>query len=216
MRPNENPSAPMPLRSAAAAGAVAALLALSACGDNETPPEPAPVKKVDTEPVSILRPDVEMEVPVEPLENLEVTISFASGGSDLDDAATAALDELIKSRQFREGGTIELRGHSDAGGSDAANMRASTARAEAVREWLTEHGVDEEIITLIAFGEQNPARPNALPDGTPDEAGRAANRRVDITVRVTPEKPAGEGPDSADTPSDGAPDAPATESAEAQ
>ena len=67
-----------------------------------------------------------------------------------------------------EGGEIILRGHSDSGGSDDGNLRASQARAEAVRDWLVDNGIDSERITVIAFGEQNPAAPNALPDGSPN------------------------------------------------
>lgn len=71
----------------------------------------------------------------------------------------------------------------------AANLRASQRRAEVVRDWLVENGVAEDRIDVIAFGEQNPVSPNANPDGTPDEAGRAKNRRVDLTIAVPPGTP---------------------------
>ena len=51
-------------------------------------------------------------------------------------------------------------------------------------EWLVEKGVSSERIEIIAFGEQNPIEPNALPDGTPNEKGRAANRRAEVHVAV--------------------------------
>jgi len=41
-------------------------------------------------------------------------------------------------------------------------------------------------MTIVAFGEQNPIAPNALPDGTPDLAGRAKNRRVELAVAPPP------------------------------
>ena len=44
-------------------------------------------------------------------------------------------------RNWRAGGAITLRGHSDAGGSDSANMRVSRGRAEQVRDWLIEEEV---------------------------------------------------------------------------
>ena len=116
------------------------------------------------------------------LEPLEVTIGFPEGGSELDEAAVAALEELAGSDQAEAGWPIVLRSHSDAGGNDAANLRASRARGDAVRAWLVEQGFEEDRIAVIAFGEQNPVQPNALPDGTPNEKGRAANRRVDVTI----------------------------------
>ena len=134
-------------------------------------------------PVSIIRPDVEQpDLPEVPLEPLKVTIGFPEGGADLDASATAALEALVTSEQVVSGGPITLRAHSDAGGNDAANLRASQARGDKIRDWLTGKGIGEDRIAVIAFGEQNPAQPNALPDGSPNEAGRAANRRVDITV----------------------------------
>ena len=54
---------------------------------------------------------------------------------------------------------------------------------------MIDNGVAQERIVIIAFGEQNPVAPNALPDGTPNEAGRATNRRVEIEVSV-PVQPA--------------------------
>lgn len=174
---------------------------LAACGEREAEPEPVVTPTPDGETVSILRPDVEIERPVAPLEPLATTIDFAEGGSALDDDAVAALEQVRESEQFEEGGAITLRAHSDAGGSDEANMRASMARAEAVRDWLIENGADEERITIIAFGEQNPIEPNALPDGTPNEEGRAANRRVELSIDVSEDAAEDTGEAAANAPS---------------
>ena len=80
-----------------------------------------------------------------------------------------------------------------------SSPRASRARAEAVRDWLVDSGVDEARISLIAFGEQNPVAPNARPDGSPDPVGRAANRRVEIEVRSENAEPEEETPTLAET-----------------
>ncbi len=53
-----------------------------------------------------------------------------------------------------------------------------------------ERGIAETRIEVIALGEQNPIEPNALPDGAPNEAGRAANRRVELSVLVPENDPA--------------------------
>ena len=179
------------------------LAALSACevkrsDEGDAPPDPAPTASpsaTPTEPVSILRPDVEAEqalagTPLVVLDPLEVTVGFPDGGAQLDGDAVATLRDVLASVQLEEGGPIVLGGHSDTGGSDAANLRASRTRAEAVRDWLVDNGVAEDRIEVIAFGEQNPVEPNALPDGSPNEEGRAANRRVEILVDVAePEVP---------------------------
>ncbi len=144
-----------------------------------------------SEAVSILRPDIEQpEPPKRRLEALNAAIGFPNGGAELDEAAGAQLQDIAASEQIALGGPIVLRGHSDAGGSDAANERASQARALSVAEWLIAQGIDSDRIDVIVFGEQNPVQPNALPDGSPNEEGRAANRRVEISI-VPPAQDAG-------------------------
>lgn len=183
----------------------AALAALAGCGQSaddaaleDAAAEPTPSPE---EPVSILRPDVEQpeEEPATPLEPLNTVIGFPDGDAELDADAVAELEGVLKSEQLATGVGVTLRGHSDSGGGDASNLRASRVRAEAVQDWLVEQGVDESRIVIIAFGEQNPVQPNALPDGTPNEAGRAANRRVEVLI-VPPKgtlaaKPAPETPE---------------------
>lgn len=162
-------------------GPVAASLLVAACGSERDGP---PSEEKDGETRSIFRPEFQVE-PTEAAAQrgtLETRLLFPEG-AELTEEARADLATVLASPQAGEGGTITLRGHSDSSGSDAANMRASQERAEAVRDWLIANGVEEERIVIIAFGEQNPAEPNALPDGTPNEKGRAANRRVEIEVR---------------------------------
>lgn len=172
---------------------LAAFALLAACAsegvdDGSGTPDQAEPTPDPEAPVSILRPDVEQPEQLEPpkLEPLNTAIGFPDGGAELDEAAIEALKEVIKARQLITGAPIVLRGHSDAGGNDDANMRASNARAETVRDWLIDQGVDGDRITIVAFGEQNPVEPNALPNGKPNEEGRAANRRVEVLIVPLP------------------------------
>jgi len=172
---------------------LALIAALGACAPTDEPPEDtAPTVNVEAEPtpeasetISILRTDIEQpDKPETELEPLELTIGFPAGGTALDTAAVAQVQAALASEQIALGGPIILRGHSDAGGNDAANLRASRARAETVRDWLVENGTAADRIEIIAFGEQNPVEPNALPDGSPNTEGRAANRRVEIEIAL--------------------------------
>lgn len=82
----------------------------------------------------------------------------------------------------REGSLASLRnsrsvvvvGHTDAVGTDAANMVLAHKRAEHVRDWLVAHGVPAENIRLVSKGESNPVASNTTP------SGRAQNRRVEV------------------------------------
>ena len=183
-----------------------ALAALSACDirdPNAVDPEPTPEPTATTSqaPVtSIIREDIEesepmIEVPADPVE---VVIPFADSGTELSENAERLLVSVLESEAMEEDWPIVLGGHTDTGGNDRANLRASRARAEAVAAWLVERGVDDDRIEVIAFGEQNPAAPNALPNGEPNEAGRAKNRRVEISI--APQKPVAE-PTGTATPS---------------
>lgn len=167
-------------------------LALGAC--DRAPPETAETSQPTSgpvKPVSIFRPEAEV-VPVEaPLAPLDASVSFAQGGRELGEAAKSQLAIILQSPQMKAGGIITLRGHTDTVGYDEANLRVSRQRAEAVEEYLVDKGVAPDRIEVIALGEMRPIAPNAKLDGTPDEEGRAANRRVDVTIAV-PGAPTGD------------------------
>ena len=173
---------------------------VAACGEREreAAPEPQPTEQ----PRSIFAEGegVTTDAPDPAIAPLETTIAFPEG-AELTEAARAELATILRSPQIAQGGAITLRGHSDAGGSGDANMRASQDRAEAIAAFLVDGGVEEDRIEIIAFGEQNPIAPNALPDGTPNEDGRRQNRRVEIFVAAPdgPAAPATEEPTIAET-----------------
>src|SRR5690606_36590441 len=162
--------------------ATTAVLALAGCDRREPPAPPEPTPEASPTQASIIRPEIEVERPEPELEPLEASVTFAEAGGELSAAALEDLKTILESPQMAEGGAIVLRGHTDSTGDDEANLRVSGRRAEMVRDWLVEQGVAEERITVIALGEQRPIAPNAKLDGSPDEAGRAANRRVDVAI----------------------------------
>lgn len=139
-------------------------------------------------PTSIMRPDIVAAEPAPSvLGPLEVTIGFADAAAELSDEATEKLQGMLASPQFEAGAAIYIGAHTDSAGSDTVNMKVSRKRGMLVRDWFVEHGVASERITLVAFGEQNPVEPNALPDGSPNEEGRSANRRVVVRMVASPE-----------------------------
>ena len=179
--------------SKAALAAMACTLALAGCDRNAPAEEPGssePSAAPNAEPaakpseaVSILRADIEQpEVEAPPLEPLNVVVGFPRGGDTLDEAALGVLRDILASEQMALAGPIVLRAHSDSAGSDRVNADAAEARGMAVAAWLIEQGVAEGRIDVIVFGEQNPVEPNALPDGSANDAGRALNRRVEVLI----------------------------------
>lgn len=166
----------------------APLLALGAVACDRPNPSPSPSKPQAAPAIaakSIMRPAIQAEaapVPAAPAAQTMVTIAFAYDGDALDDAARARLDRLAQAPTTATATSIVIRGHTDASGSDRANLRISMARAIAVRDYLAAAKVHVPM-TLVALGERRPVLPGATPDGADDPAGRAANRRVEITLR---------------------------------
>lgn len=69
---------------------------------------------------------------------------------------------------------FEVGGHTDSDGEDAANLKLSEQRAQAVKKILTDFGVTESQLTTKGYGETKPISPNTTPDG------KANNRRVEF------------------------------------
>lgn len=75
---------------------------------------------------------------------------------------------------------LTLSGHTDAIGSEAYNKSLSGRRAETVRQFLVDSGVDTDQIKTVALGKSKPRRPNTTEAGEDNPDGRRANRRTEI------------------------------------
>ncbi len=72
---------------------------------------------------------------------------------------------------------VELQGHTDNVGSDAANQKLSEKRAYSVMNWLVQFGgIDAKRITAKGYGETKPITSNDT------EEGRQLNRRTDFVI----------------------------------
>lgn len=72
--------------------------------------------------------------------------------------------------------SIVIEGYTDSTGPEAYNQDLSYRRALAVRDYLIGRGVEADRVRAVGRGEANPVASNAT------EAGRAANRRVELIV----------------------------------
>lgn len=105
---------------------------------------------------------------------------FATGSDTLSESHT--LDAVIRvvNATFG-GGPVQVRGHTDATGTAAANQALSERRAATVQAYLTGHGVTSSAVTAVGFGS---TRPLVEESGPNVAAGRAFNRRVELAVRL--------------------------------
>ncbi|MFO1050315.1 MAG: OmpA family protein [Geminicoccaceae bacterium] len=117
--------------------------------------------------------------PVEPAERREVLAgsAFASGKAELRADAMVELAAIAAWLRDLPAGTVLIEGFTDASGEEEANRRLSLARAGAVRDRLVALGVGIERLQVVGRGEASPVADNATPEG------RAANRRVEISVQ---------------------------------
>jgi len=92
---------------------------------------------------------------------------------DANRALVSAL-EMIKSYTDKR---VLIAGHSDSTGDSKSNQKLSEERATAVRDWLADaSGIPTSRFAIQGYGD---TRPKA---GNDTAAGRAANRRVEITL----------------------------------
>ena len=71
---------------------------------------------------------------------------------------------------------LDVEGHTDSVGTDEYNMTLSQNRAGAVRDFLTQHGMNTSSIASRGFGEGQPVASND------SASGRQQNRRVELVV----------------------------------
>src|SRR5690606_22704766 len=71
---------------------------------------------------------------------------------------------------------VDVNGHTDSTGDAEHNRRLSERRASSVANYLGAQGIDPRRFSVVGYGESQPIASNAT------EAGRAANRRVEIQL----------------------------------
>lgn len=109
--------------------------------------------------------------------SLDSAVLFNSGEYTLKPEASAAIDEVLAATGGRAAASVIVAGHTDAVGSREDNEVLSRDRARAVADYLVnEAGFSADRVTLEAHGESRPVASNET------AAGRAKNRRVELTV----------------------------------
>jgi outer membrane protein OmpA-like peptidoglycan-associated protein len=118
-----------------------------------------------------------------PLEKLEVgatvvleNIFFETGKATLKPESFPQLEQVLKFMNSNPGVRMEISGHTDNTGSLKLNTRLSQSRAEAVVEYLIEHGIDAARLDAMGYAFSQPIAPNDTAEG------RAKNRRVEFKI----------------------------------
>lgn len=107
--------------------------------------------------------------------NIPADSGFAVGRSAVQPQLRSVLDSFASG--LDPAMRVRVVGHTDSSGNDAINNPLSVDRAAAVRDYLAARGVQPARVEIAGRGSYEPIADNA------SEAGRAANRRVEIFLR---------------------------------
>lgn len=108
--------------------------------------------------------------------NLNI-INFASTSAQLPSDSYPFLNQAAAAIKAAPSGTVlEIDGHTDNTGDAASNLQLSQQRADAVRDYLVQQGVDPTGLHSKAYGDTRPVASNDT------EQGKFRNRRIEFTV----------------------------------
>jgi len=101
-------------------------------------------------------------------------IKFDTGSNTIKPASYSVLGEIATVLKQNPNLKVEVQGHTDSAGSLSYNNRLSAKRADAVREYLINQGVNADQLTAAGYGPTLPLVSNDSAEG------RARNRRVEL------------------------------------
>ena len=120
-------------------------------------------------------PEVSDEA-IKKLNSYAKTILFNSGKSSFQKQTMPVLVAITAILKEYPSSKFSIEGHTDSDGAEEMNQMLSTSRAEAVKAYLIENGIDATRLSSTGFGEKYPI------DSNKTSKGKANNRRVDVKL----------------------------------
>lgn len=110
------------------------------------------------------------------LNSYAKTILFDTGKASIREQSNEVLNEIIDILKEYPNAKFLIEGHTDSSGSAMFNQRLSDSRANQVKKYLIDNGIDAFRLSSVGYGEEKPISSNATRDG------RKQNRRVEINL----------------------------------
>jgi OmpA-OmpF porin, OOP family len=143
------------------------------------PPPPAPMAPMAPPPAAAPAPAPAPAVVAAPTSE-KVTFAadafFDFDKSTLKPEGKAKLDDLVSKMSGLNLEVVIAVGHTDSVGTEAYNQALSVRRADAVKAYLVDKGIEKNRVYTEGKGEKQPVADNKTAEG------RAKNRRVEIEV----------------------------------
>lgn len=118
--------------------------------------------------------DVKQEMEIGAVIILE-GINFEKGSANITmDSEEILRNGALKTMEENPNIVVEISGHTDSDGSDSYNQQLSYDRANSVKNWLVNNGIDASRIETQGYGEDRPIAPNDTPEN------KLKNRRIEF------------------------------------
>ncbi|MBB5408123.1 MULTISPECIES: OmpA family protein [unclassified Paraburkholderia] len=111
--------------------------------------------------------------------NIPSSVTFDTSSYAIKPSFAPVLDQLAQTLQQNPEVVASVVGHTDSTGSLQYNETLSVNRAQSVTGYLAQRGIAPQRLSATGMGPNQPIADNNT------EAGRAANRRVEIYLRAT-------------------------------
>ncbi|HKH60879.1 MAG TPA: OmpA family protein, partial [Flavitalea sp.] len=118
-------------------------------------------------------PEIRKEI-IEKVNYAASNIFFQTKSDKLSAQSFSALKEVVAILESNPSLHLRIAGHTDNVGNPAYNLALSRHRAQAVKKYLEEQGIEHTRLRAAGFGQEKPIAGNETP------AGKAKNRRVEL------------------------------------
>lgn len=116
-------------------------------------------------------------VPIRPGERLTLnTLLFKPASDELRDVSYPELESLLESFRKNPGLKVRIEGHTDNSGKPQLLKKLSELRAERVKRFFTENGIESGRIQTVGFGGEKPRFKNS------SRSEMRKNRRVEFVI----------------------------------
>lgn len=124
----------------------------------------------------VIPPVIINEEVIKKINEFSKTILFDSGKATLKAESNASLDGIVSVLNEFKTAIFKIEGHTDNSGKPATNLKLSQDRANAVKLYLENKGIDPLRLTSEGYGSTKPITTNATVEG------KNLNRRVEINL----------------------------------
>lgn len=155
---------------------LAVLGLLPACAGDKAPEEPVQVAEA-APPPQAEQLDALDALPASGADLSQLTVYFDFDKYSLKATAQSNIEKIADYMRGSSSAVVKLEGHCDERGSTEYNLALGQRRAQSVKDYLMQLGIDENRLSTISYGEEKPAA-----DGS-NEAAWSLNRRVEFILQ---------------------------------